>query len=138
MDINSFLLGLLVGTVVGILLKFALLKSKLSPQTRLADEIDHLKKSHQDYQSQVNRHFEQSAALIDQLNESQQAVNFHLTQGLENLVSHDYRIAMMRQAEHPQLNDDSPSEPPSPRDYADKAPGTRSSLSAEYNANRDQ
>lgn len=132
MDLTTFLAGLGIGALIGWAGQL-LYARKLGTDQRLGDQLAELKQSHQDYQIKVSEHFEQTSTLIEQLNDSYQAVNLHLTQGIEQLSTQDHRLTNIRSNESDLTLDPPDTDADSkPRDYADKPPGSVGTLSSHY------
>ncbi len=131
MDLTTFFIGLVLGLALGWLAQM-LYARKLGSDQQLSKQLQDLQQAHQNYQEQVSEHFEQTSSLIEQLNSSYQAVNLHLTQGMEQLASQDYKLTKLRANELDLSLDSQKLDEDKPRDYADKHPDQPGTLSSQY------
>ncbi len=84
---GQFLWAGIIGFLLGAAIAWLLARmSKGGKGGRLKEAYDELKKSHADYQRQVNEHFAKTADAVDNLTTSYQKVFSHLSTGAETLM----------------------------------------------------
>lgn len=124
--------SLIAGLVAG-----AWLINKLSPsqQNRKALEkhIQKLQHQQQDYQDQVNQHFNKTAELLNQMTESYRDVHNHLAKSASELTSHGISPLQALPEDRPVLQGEPLRTPAQqPLDYAPRAPGYKGALEEDY------
>ncbi len=138
------LLGFAAGIAVGALI-YHFTRSDGGMSGHVAEELEQLRAENEAYQSNVARHFQRTAELVNNLTESYRDVHEHLAQGAQSLCSEDE--ALRNQLESSLANrlisqpEPTPEEAEKlldkavepPKDYAPKSePGERGTLSEDY------
>ncbi|TXR52184.1 YhcB family protein [Reinekea thalattae] len=130
----TFIVSIFAALIVGGFLSQLLLTITGKDKSSLKRELSQLKKAHQDYQVSVTEHFGRTTELINELSENYQQIQRHLSQGAEEFVKPELRIAAHR--EEPNLEDLAPkTDEPAldrPWDYADKTPHQEGTLSETF------
>ncbi len=154
MEDNSVWIIGLITLAVGALIGYLLGRSgdNSTKQQQLINQLNESQRELGEYKEQVNNHFEQTAALVNNLTESYKAVHQHLAQGSEALCLTEHtpveldkpplqsRLADQSEQTAPAKTTTSaaPAETPTesavepPRDYAPKSPDEEGTLSESY------
>ncbi len=125
-------LALIAGLAAG-----AWLVNKLSPshQNRkaLENHIQKLQRQQQDYQEQVNQHFNKTADLLNQMTESYRDVHNHLAKSAGELTSHGISPLQSLPEDRPVIQGEPQAHPAQqPLDYAPRSPGYKGALDEAY------
>ncbi|MFD1215331.1 YhcB family protein [Microbulbifer celer] len=133
------LVGVL-GLVLGALLAFLATRNRQNAVDRTQELELRLKEANtklEDFQQQVNEHFDQTSQLVNNLTHSYREVHEYLANSAMRLSSQDIGRQML-EAGSGQLseNDDNLSVLP-PRDWAPKEPGTTGTLSEEFGLDKE-
>lgn len=134
------LVGIL-GLALGALLAFLATRNRAGAdrtqelELRLRDANRKL----EDFQLQVNEHFDQTSQLVHNLTESYREVHEYLANSAMRLSSQDIGRQML-EAGSGKLseNDEALQSVEPPRDWAPKEPGAKGALSEDYGLDRDQ
>ncbi|WP_334078770.1 YhcB family protein [Microbulbifer sp. M83] len=134
------LVGIL-GLALGALLAFLATRNRGGVDRTQELEL-RLKESNrklEDFQLQVNEHFDQTAQLVHNLTESYREVHEYLANSAMRLSSQDIGRQML-EAGSGKLseNDESLKSVEPPRDWAPKEPGAKGTLAEDYGLDRDQ
>ncbi len=130
-------LSVIAGLITG-----AWLIHKMSPsqQNRKALEkhIQKLQRQQQDYQDQVNQHFNQTADLLNQMTESYRDVHNHLAKSAAALTSHGISPLQALPEDRPVLQGEPHRTPAQqPLDYVPRSPGHKGALDEDYGLEKD-
>ncbi|WP_288130578.1 DUF1043 family protein [Microbulbifer sp.] len=133
------LVGVL-GLALGALLAFLATRNRQNAVDRTQELELRLKEANtklEDFQQQVNEHFDQTSQLVNNLTHSYREVHEYLANSAMRLSSQDIGRQML-EAGSGQLseNDDNLSVLP-PRDWAPKEPGTTGTLSEEFGLDKE-
>lgn len=141
MEESNILIGL-IGLVIGAAIGYFWGRSSTT-DTSQEQKVESLQKEIEDYKASVSSHFQQTASMISEMNDSYKGVIQHLASGSQDLCD----AGTARDIESklpPKLTADSPaveeSSSPSaaasavepPRDYAPKRPDEEGALSENY------
>ena len=150
MEDNSVWIIGIITLAVGALIGYLLGRSgdSSNKQQQLIDQLNESQRELGEYKEQVNSHFEQTAALVNNLTESYKAVHQHLAQGSEALCLTEHTPVELDKAPmQSRISDQSEVEVPTvtetvtpeeeqvvepPRDYAPKQPDEEGTLSEGY------
>ncbi|MFY0664575.1 MAG: DUF1043 family protein [Natronospirillum sp.] len=97
-DWNALVIGLAMGAALGIVVTLLLSRKHSGSAENVRKQLDALKTEHARYQMSVTEHFARTSELIESLNNNYQSIEQHLKSGADALVSHDYKLAQLRQA----------------------------------------
>lgn len=134
--------GLSCLVVGGLLGYFLLGRLKPGQQSRTAIErqFRDIQQQQQDYQHQVNQHFDRTAELLNELAESYRSVHNHIAEGAKTLHSSGISPLQPLPEGRPVLDTRpthaTPSEPP--LDYAPRQPGSRGLLHEEFGLEKEE
>ncbi|GAA0788202.1 YhcB family protein [Marinobacterium sediminicola] len=140
------LVALGIGALIGFLLGRA--GGSSNREQELVDELDNARAELDSYKRQVNRHFEQTAELVNGLTDQYRKVHQHLAASAESLCPGLPASAALQHELRPSMNADIPTVtdaldnheqeelPEPPRDYAPKKPDEAGTLSEEYGFDR--
>ncbi len=99
----------------------------------LESHIQQLQRQQQDYQEQVNGHFNETAELLNQLAGSYRDVHNHIVQSARDLTSHGISPLQPLPEGRPVLEgDDQPQVIEPPLDYAPHTPGRKGALEEDF------
>jgi len=152
---------LAVGALFGYL--FGRTNDSATKQQQLQDQLEKSQNELNEYKDQVNNHFEQTAALVNNLTESYKAVHKHLAEGSEALCLTEHTPVELEKApmqsrladqttdesDIPTVTDEVPAAEPEtpeetieavepPRDYAPKSPDEEGTLSEGFGVKKDK
>ncbi|GMG86613.1 YhcB family protein [Biformimicrobium ophioploci] len=130
--IIAVLIGVAAGAAIAI---FALRNSSDGGDRARAEELEERLKDAdsklEDFQLQVNEHFQQTSELVRNLTDSYREVHEYLANSALRLSSQDIGRSMLEAGESPaQIAQDADIQPP--RDWAPKEPGAKGTLAEDF------
>ena len=130
----------LTGAIIGVIAGFIASRKgmPLGAQKEMERHLSELQQQQHNYQQEVNEHFTQTAALLDQLSESYRDVHNHLARGAHKLAGESAagKITMLPEVEKHELNDDDLRHITPPLDYAPQSSYGRGTLNEEFGIER--
>lgn len=97
-DWNTLLIGLTLGAAIGIVVTLLIARKQGGSADSVRKQLEALKTEHTRYQMNVTEHFARTSELIESLNDHYQSIEQHLKSGADSLVSHEHKLAKLRQA----------------------------------------
>lgn len=130
-----------LGLVLGALLAFLAVRGRNGNQDRAQELELRLREANgklEDFQLQVNEHFDQTSQLVHNLTESYREVHEYLANSAVRLSNQDIGRQML-EAGSGKLseNDENLSVVAPPRDWAPKEPGAKGTLAEDYGIDKD-
>lgn len=115
--------AIIAAFVVGIILGYVILRAtniSLQKQKKLEADLKQASEKFDEQKQQLEKHFEQSAALLSTLAEDYKKLYSHLAQGSQQLLPEENKIEFFQK---PQLTSKAVEEDTQPKDYSEGSSG---------------